>query len=226
MHDVVGSADRVDIARSRHALDFSLERMGNALQFMGAPLLILRPQRQGDRGNVIDAFRFDDRLQHTGARRHPVLVRVHGVVEPHDGSGAILTHLVLDGQHRHAGTRHRVRMLDALDLGQHLFERNRDEVFDLDCTSARERHEDVRKGHVDLRFFLARRDRHGEQAHEQPRQRQQRRDLGVLEALCDRAREPELIAVRHELLRLFLGQDAGADRVGRDRFSLFQACED
>jgi len=58
-------------------------------------------------------------------------------------------------------------VLDPFDLGKHLLQRDRDEVFYFNCTGTRKRHENIRKRHIDLRFFLTRRNSDGEDAQQE-----------------------------------------------------------
>ena len=74
---------------------------------------------------------------------------------------------------------------------EHLLHRRRDETLDLLRRRARERNEDVGERDVDLRLFFARRHQHGEDAHQQRRERQQRRQLTGEEPARDPPAEPE-----------------------------------
>ena len=62
-----------------------------------------------------------------------------------------------------------------------LLRRRGHQRLDLPGRRARECDENVGEGDVDLRLLLAGSDEHGEQAEQQARQREQRRDLGVEE---------------------------------------------
>ncbi len=84
-------------------------------------------------------------------------------------------------------------MLDAVDLGKHLFHRQCDEVFHFGRACARKRNEHIREGHVDLRLFLAWRDDDREYAEHHRCKRQQRRQCVVLEAGGEAARDAEPI---------------------------------
>ena len=194
MHDVVGPADGVDVACSGYALDLGLERVRHALQLVRAACLAVSPQRDRDSRDIIDTFRLDQRLQHPAVGRQPVLVRVNRVVQAHDRRGAVLANFVLNRQHGHPGARNRVRVLDALDLGQDLLQRNRNDVFDIGSACSGIRNEDIGEGHVDLRLFLARRHGDREEAHQQAGQRQQRRDFRRLETAGKRARDTQPVA--------------------------------
>ena len=68
-------------------------------------------------------------------------------------------------------------MLDAGDLPEDLLGRGRDERLDVLRGRARERDEDVRHRHVDLRLLLARRHDRREDAEEGRDQRDERREL-------------------------------------------------
>ena len=73
---------------------------------------------------------------------------------------------------------------------------NRDEVFDLGRTRAGESDEDICQRHVNLGFFLTRRDRAREEAHQQRRDGEQRRQRIVLEAPRQAARDSEFLSHR------------------------------
>ena len=188
VHNTVWAADRVDIARAGDPFDLGLDRMRDALQFMCAPTGILGPERDRDGGHVVDALRLDQRLHDAAAGRLPVLVRVHGVIQAYDSRRSILADLELDGQHGDAGLRNRIRMFHTLDFCQHLLHRHGNQVFDLVRTRAGKRHENIGKSDVDLRLFFARRHDDCEQAHEHTGQREQRRDLRILELASECAR--------------------------------------
>ena len=82
-------------------------------------------------------------------------------------------------------------MFHRFDFRQHLLQWNGDLVFDLDAAGARESHEDIGEGDVDLRLFLARRHDDGEQAQHQGRKRQQRRQFVILELTRDTSRKSQ-----------------------------------
>src|SRR5690606_33926523 len=82
-------------------------------------------------------------------------------------------------------------MLDAFDLREHLFHRHGNDVLDLSCARAGERHEHVRERHVDLRLFLPRRDEHGEEPEQEACDRKERRQLRVLKPFRDGSGEAE-----------------------------------
>ena len=85
------------------------------------------------------------------------------------------------------GPRHRVHVLDAAHLREHLLGGVGHQRLDVARRGAGERHEHVRHRDVDLRLLLARRDRDREQAQQQRDQRGERRELRVLEELRDAA---------------------------------------
>ena len=107
--------------------------------------------------------------------RDEILVLIDLVVQAHNGGLPRHANLEFHGDDRHARPADRVDVLDVLDLGQLLFEGERDEILDVVDVGSRERHEHVRHRHVDLRLLLAWRDQHGEQAEQQRQQRQDRR---------------------------------------------------
>jgi hypothetical protein len=79
---------------------------------------------------------------------------VDGVVEAHDGVLVLDAHLELHGDHRHAGARHRIHVVQAGDARQYLFGWPRDQRFDVPGRGAGEGHHHVGHRHIDLRFFL------------------------------------------------------------------------
>ena len=173
-------------------------------ELMRAERRIAAPHGQGDDGHVIDALGLDERLSNPDAGRPPVLVRIDGVVEAHDGVITVNSDFVLDGQDRQAGTRDGIDVFDAGNLPQYLFHRRRHEILDLFRACAREGNQNIRERHVDLRLFLARRHEHGEDPHQKRRQCQQRREP-ILE---EESREPAAQAQR----LIHLAACAGARR--------------
>jgi hypothetical protein len=155
------------------------------LEVRCALLPVARVQRERDDGDVVDPLGLDNGRHHAQALGQPVLVGLQHVVQANHRLGARHADLELDGEHRHAGARHRVSVLDAGDLRQHLLGRQRDHRLDVVDRCARELDEHVGHGDVDLRLLLARGDEHREQAHQQRDQREQRRDLRVLEVARD-----------------------------------------
>src|SRR5690606_21966565 len=69
--------------------------------------------------------------------------------------------------------------------------RHGDDILDLAGARAGKRDEHICERHIDLRLLLARRHEHGEETEQEPGEREQRSDLGVLETACDRAGEAE-----------------------------------
>ncbi len=186
-HHAVRPAQCFNFARALDPLQLDFGGMGHLPQLVGAAGDILRPQGQADDRHVVDADRLDDRLAHAEIGGDPVAMRLDSVVQAHQGLGAILAHLVLHGQHRHAGARHGVDVLDAGNKRQHLLGRRRHQAFHVLGGSAGEGNEHVRHGNVDLRLFLARRHHHGEQAEQEGDERDQRRHLRLQEAFGDTA---------------------------------------
>ena len=192
-----GPADRRHLARAGHALQLDLDRVGDPLEVVGAALGILRPQRQRDDRDVVDALRLDQRLADVELARQPVAVREDRVVQPDDRLGARHAHLVLDRDQRLARPRHRPHVLEARDLREHLLGRNRDQRLDVLRRRARERHEDVGHRDVDLRLLLARRHDDRERARHQQHERDQRRELRREEEAGDPARDAQWRGVGH-----------------------------
>ncbi len=93
----------------------------------------------------------------------------------------LLAHLELHREHRHAGLRHGIDVIDAGDLRQHLLGRRGHRVRHILRRRAGIGDQHVGHGDVDLRLFLARGHQHGECAEQQRHQRQQRRHLRMQE---------------------------------------------
>ena len=163
---------------------------------MRAALGVVRPQGRGQNRYVVDAFGVDQRRQDPESLRMPVLVGIDGVVETDQCLGTRLANLELYRRNTDAGPRDGVDVLHAVDLRQHLLQRNRHQVLDLGRARTGERHEHVGKGDVDLRFFFAGRDGNREEPHQQKRQGEERGERIVLEPLRDAARKAETFTHR------------------------------
>ncbi len=68
MHRLVGTADRVDVAGARHALDLGLDGVRDLPELVGAALRIPGPERHAQDRHVVDALRLDQRLQDADVR--------------------------------------------------------------------------------------------------------------------------------------------------------------
>jgi len=141
-------------------------------------------QRQRDDGNVVDFDGLDDPAGH--ARRNDVGVLLNLVVELDQAPLAVFADVEADGDDALAGARHRVDVLDAVDLVEEFFQAGGDELFDLGGAAAREIDDDIGQGHDDLRLFLARRDQQRHRADCQGQEHQQQREVRV-EELADYA---------------------------------------
>ncbi len=156
-HRAAGAAEGGDFAGAGDAFQLDFRGVRHLLQLVGTACLVARPQGDGDDGDVVDAERLDDGFADAEFGRHPVAVGLDGVVQPHQRLRPVLAHQVLHGQHGHAGFGHRIDVLDAGDLRQHLLGRGSDQRFHVPRRGAGEGDEDVGHGHVDLWLFLARR---------------------------------------------------------------------
>ena len=190
LHHAAGAADGGHLAHAGHALQFGLDRVRHAFQFAGRRV-VAAPQRHRQHRHVVDALGLDDRRQHAQPRWKPVLIGVEHVVQPHQRLGARHAHLELHRQQRHAGARHRIGMLDAGDLAQHLLGRPCHQRLHVGTAGAREGDQHVGHRDVDLRLFLARRHQHRKQAQQQRHQRQQRRQGVGLEGGGQAARHAQ-----------------------------------
>ena len=115
--------DGVDIARSRHPLEFRLDSMRDLAEFVCTDSLVLGPECCAHDRDIVDTLGLDDRLTHADILGKPVDVGCNLVVEAHDRIGAILADLELHCQHRHPRTGDGVDMLDALQLRHDLLGR-------------------------------------------------------------------------------------------------------
>ncbi len=193
----IGPADGLDLARTRHTLQFGLDRVRHAQQVGSADDRIFAPQRRGEDRYVVDTLRLDQWCADAGANGQPVLVAVERVVQAHDGIGAQLPHLEAYGQRGHPGRGCGIDILDALDLGDDLLRGCGHQCLDLPGGGARIGNEHVGESHVDLRFFLAWRDQDREQPEQYSEQRDQRRDLAVKKAVRYAPGQPQpLLAAR------------------------------
>jgi hypothetical protein len=110
--------------------------------------------------------------------------------------GARLANLELHGKHAHAGPRYGVDVLDPVDLREHLFHGQRDEILHFGRACAGKSDEHVGEGDIDLRLFLARRHDDCEHAEQHRRKREQWRQGIVLEPGGETARDAEFILHR------------------------------
>ena len=126
-------------------------------------------------GDVVDPLRLDQRLADVERLRQPVAVGVDRVVKPDQRFGARNSHLEFRGDDRDARLRHRIDVLEALDLRDHLLRGGGDQRFDVPRRCPRKRHDHVGHGHVDLRLLLARRDGDRERTEQERNERDERR---------------------------------------------------
>ena len=178
-------ADGFHFARAIDAFEFSFQALCHTFEFACVGLRIFVVQRQRDDRYVVNAFGLDDRRHHAQPLRQPVAVGIERVVQTNQCFGARHADFVLHRHHRHTGARHGHDVLDAGDLPEHLLGRCRHHALDILSRCAGKRNQYVRHGDVDLRFFFARRDQHGENPQQQRDQRQQRRNLRILEKCGD-----------------------------------------
>ena len=206
-HRAPGPAERLHLARAGHALQLDLGGVRDALQLVGAALRVLAPQRQRHHRHVVDALGLDDRLDRC-RRSGDTQSRFELIVSYRRTSASVCgtptlnctVSTAMPGRDTEYTCSMPVICASTCSAG----------VATSASTSRAEapgngtKH--VRHGDVDLRLFLARRDRHGEQAEQERHQRQQRRELRVpgrsarcgrrcpcVEALRARAAIPALI---------------------------------
>ena len=179
------ATDGFHFACAVNAFEFGLQTLRHAFEFTCVGLRIFVVQRQRHNRYVVNTFGLDDRLHHAQPLRQPVAVGVECVVQTHQCFGTRHADFVLHRHHGHTGARHGHDVLDAGDLPEHLLGRCRHHALDILSRCAGKRNQYVRHGDVDLRFFFARRDQHGENPQQQRDQRQQRRNLRILEKCGD-----------------------------------------
>ena len=166
------------------------EMSGNLLQFVaqfrrGAPDLksvqFAAPERQGQKGNVIDGSRLDQRLR--GARRNQVEIGEHLLVQPDDAFFFILAHIKAND--RDAGSRagSRIDVFDAGDLPEQALHGLRDACFHFFGRCAGKRDHHVDHGNDDLRLFFSREQQHGRDSKRDGSHEKQRGELGIDEGV-------------------------------------------
>ena len=97
------------------------------------------------------------------ARCHTIHILIELIVELQQAVFAVLPHKKADGDNRNPRARHRVDILDAINLIEQSLKARGDEPLNILSASSGVGHHDVRQGHHDLRFLFAR--RHGQRKH-------------------------------------------------------------
>jgi hypothetical protein len=113
------------------------------------------------------------------ARRHLVDVHRDLVVKLDQALLAILADIETDGDHRLARPRHRVDILDAIDLIEQAFEAIGNLLLDNLGAGARHLHIDVGERDNNLRFFFARRQIQCRDARDEHDQDEQHREVAA-----------------------------------------------
>ena len=188
-HHAAGAAQRGHFARARNPLQLGFHGVRHALQFIGAALAVFGPERERNDRHIVNALGLDQRLTHIQFTRQPVAVGVDGVIQPHQRFGARNADLELRRDDGHAWLGHRIHMVQALNLRDHLLGRRGHQHFHIPGRRARKRNQHVGHGDVDLRLFLARRHQNGKQAEQHRHQCDQRGELRMQkefrEATCN-----------------------------------------
>ena len=182
MHRALRPANGLHLTGAWHTLQFGLDRVRHTLQIDRRQCL-LAPQRHCQHRHIVNAFGFDNRRECAQITRQPVLIRIQHVIQPHQRLGARHTDLELHRHHGQAGPRHRVGVLNARNLAQHLFRRARHHVLHIDTAGPRKRDQHIGHGHIDLWLFFTRGHQYCEDAQQQRHQGQQWRDGVELEGL-------------------------------------------
>src|SRR5690554_2557038 len=138
-------------------------------------------QRQGHHRHIINAPGLNDRLGGAEILWQPVLVRIHLVVQANQGILAGNAHLELHGDHRLALTGHGIHVLHALDFAHYLLGRCGNGAFNLPGAGPWHGHHDVRHGDINLGLFLLGCHHDRQDTKNNRQDRQQRRQVVVLE---------------------------------------------
>ena len=144
-------------------------------------------QRQRHNRDVIDLDRLHDPAADT--RRHDVEILVHLLVQLDQTAFAVLTHVIPHRDDRLVIAAHRIHILDAVDLIEHLLQRCGDQLFDFGGRVTGEAHIHVRQRHDNLRVFFARRISERRQPDHHCQQDQDDREVRLQEHLDDLIRE-------------------------------------
>ena len=102
MHEARRCAEGIDIPRAGHTLHFRFERTRYLPQFRCTAVCPLAPQGESQDGNIVDAAGTYHGLQYAETGWSPLLVRINGVVQPHQRFRTFFTYFELDGQYRKA----------------------------------------------------------------------------------------------------------------------------
>ena len=168
------AADQGHDGNVGHLLHRVVDLGGDAAQLETTVAAAGKRQRQD--GHVVDRPRFHQRLQ--SARGDQIEIGVELLVEPHDASFFVLSHVEAHDGQGASGARSRVDVLHAGDLPQQFFHGLSDALFDFAHGSAGHLHHHVDHRDDDLRLLLARQLPDGESANQQRRADYQRRELG------------------------------------------------
>ena len=98
---MAGPTDGSDITRARNALELGFGGACDLLQGEAGALRIRGPEGKADDRDIIDPLGLDQRRAHTQLGRQPVGMRMHGVVQAHQGSLIGDTDLELNGDDGH-----------------------------------------------------------------------------------------------------------------------------
>ncbi len=193
-----GAADHGDARRVRHLAEALRGLAGDLPQRLRIDLrATLGMERERDERQIVDLDGLDHPARHAG--RHAIRVHRDLVVELHDRALSVLADLEAHRDHRLAGTRHRVDVLDAVDLPEQRLEARRHEVLDLAGAGSRKRHQHVRDRHHDLRLFLAGHSCEGRDPSEQREHDQERRELRRQKDVDDLGGEAERLGLHGAL---------------------------
>jgi len=173
--DLPGSAARhLDAVGILDGLQVVLDLLCQPPQFVIAGQgRIIAPQHRHHDRNIIDF----DRFNHPGLdrRRNPVNLGKHFVIDFHQRIFAIFADIKTNRHNALTGPRHRIDILDTIDLIENFFQGGGNLTLHLLRAKSGSSHEYIRHGHYDLGLFFTRRNHQSDHAaHNGNQQNQQR----------------------------------------------------
>jgi hypothetical protein len=174
-------------------------------------VVVRSPQGQRHDRHVVDRARLHKRRGHAG--RQPIEVRGDLLVQANERPLLVFANEEADDDHRLAGARGGVEVLDARHFPQQLLERRGHTLLYLACRRAGHLDEDVDHRHDDLRLFLARQFPHRETAQKQAARNEQRSQLRGDPRLRELSSRTQPSAHCRTSTRAPSDIDAGAERI-------------
>ena len=178
------AADDLGAVGLGQCLELGLQFFSNAPQTIVVDLLrTIGPQGDDDDRHIVDL----DGLDHPGGDilGNAVGIGVELVVELDEAFLAIFTNEKAHGHHRAPRQRHRIDVLDSVDLREQLLDGRCDLAFHLLHRQTRRPDQHVGQGDDDLGLLLPRRGEQGEGAEAQGEEDQHRRELALQKEVDD-----------------------------------------